>query len=533
MSVSYVLLAYGNWSYTERCLRSLEACGLPGPGDELIVVDNGSLDETPEQLRAWEHVARVVTLAPNRNFAGGINAGIRAAQNDVLVLLNNDLEVSPGALEALVEEAAKPDVGIVGTRLLYPDGRIQHGGFGWRDEDVLSTFHLFHGARGDLPAACTVVELDVVTGACIAARGTVLEELHGFDEGFVNGWEDVDLCLRAGAAGYRVVYRGDVHLVHHESVTAGTSWNSDANLELFRSRWSERQFGDAAHVRDLYGGSVALPTHTPPVETAGGAFIELRADLSAFGPDADESRFLLELLEALGLQPAARDRVSVCPAPELGDEGRARLLEAGARRVRHNALRVSVGTRADAPIVRLAHESDAPGTTIWSAVGTEPLRSPVPRYPVGPGGAGVLAVLPAHDHALCAQIVESVQGLDVPVTFLPTVSDLRLPRPALRPAATEAELAALAAAADVVVCLDPDDAFQRRALVAARAGAAVVASRGGQAEEVLGDLLHDSIAAALADTTPRAERAQRVADECDAQVVGPRLTRLLAAALAG
>jgi GT2 family glycosyltransferase len=533
MSVSYVLLAYGNWSYTERCLRSLEACGLPAAGDELIVVDNGSLDETPERLRAWEQTAHIVTLTPNRNFAGGINAGIRAARNDVLVLLNNDLEVTPGALEALVEEAAKADVGIVGTRLLYPDGRIQHGGFGWRDADLLSTFHLFHGARGDLPAARAVVDLDVVTGACIASRRAVLEELDGFDEGFVNGWEDVDLCLRARVAGYRIVYRGDVHLVHHESVTAGTSWNSDANLELFRSRWDDRGFGDGEHVLRTYGGTLAKTMYAAAVETPGGAFVELRADLSTFGPDADEARFLLELLEALGLQPAARDHEPVCPAPELGDERREKLLEAGARHVRPNALRIGVGAAEEATVVRLARHDDAQSATVWSAVGTEPLRSPVPPYAVGEGGGGVLAILPVHDHALCAEIVASVQTLDVPVTFLPTVSDVRLPQPSLQPAGTEAEFAAHAAAADVVVCLDPDDAFQRRALVAARTGAAVVAARGGQADEVLGDLLHDSVTAALADTTPRVERARRVAQECDAQVVGPKLTRLLAAALAG
>jgi GT2 family glycosyltransferase len=533
MNVSYVLLAYGNWSYTERCLRSLEACGLPGANDELIIVDNGSLDETPERLRAWEHIACIVTLTPNRNFAGGINAGIRAARGDVLVLLNNDLEITPGALETLAEEAAKSDVGIVGTRLLYPDGRIQHGGFGWRDRDILSTFHHFHGAPGDLPAARSVVDLDVVTGACIAARRTVLEELNGFDEGYVNGWEDVDLCLRARAAGHRVVYRGDVHLVHHESVTAGTGWNSDGNLALFRSRWGERRFGDADRIRSLYGGSVKLAACPPPVEAPGGAFIELRAALWSFGPQADEARFLLELLEALGLQPAARDSTSVCPVPDLDDELHAKLLEAAHRRVRGNAMRVGVGPSADAPIVRLAHAGGAPGTTVWSAVGAEPLRSPMPPYRVGPGGGGVLAVLPAHDHALCAQVIGLVQGLDVPVSFLPTVSDVRLPQPSLPPAATEAELAAHAATADVVVCLDPEDTFQRRALAATRAGAAVVASRGGQAEEVLGDVLHASVAAALADTTPRAERAQRVAQECDAHVVGPRLTRLLAAALAG
>src|SRR4051794_15192174 len=222
-SLSIVIVTLGKREVTERCLETLdEAFGdRLGRDVELVLVDNGSPDDTPELLRSWEDRATVILLDENRNYAGGNNVGARAATGDVLVLLNNDTEVFPGVLDALAAQALDPGVAIAGCRLLYPDRTIQHGGCAWwrAPDGVVRPFHLFRHEAGDLPAACATFDCDFVTAACIAVRREMFFELGGFDQSYVNGWEDVDLCVRARLTGQRVVYRGDIAVIHREKVT--------------------------------------------------------------------------------------------------------------------------------------------------------------------------------------------------------------------------------------------------------------------------------------------------------------------------
>ena len=111
---------------------------------------------------------------------------------------------------------------IAGPRLLFPDGTIQHAGVGFlRNALGVMPQHVFHHQDGMLPAARGTYELDCVTGACLVIRRDVFEQLGGFDEGYRNGLEDVDLCLRARMAGHRVVYRGDIAFVHAEGASRG------------------------------------------------------------------------------------------------------------------------------------------------------------------------------------------------------------------------------------------------------------------------------------------------------------------------
>ena len=172
-ALSIVVVAYGKRPYSERCLDSLDAAfgERLGRDVELVLVDNASPDDTADLFRAWEPRARVLALDENRNFAGGYNAGAAAATGEVLVLLNNDTRVPQGALDVLAEQARDLSVGLVGVRLDYPDGRLQHGGFGWRaGTHGLIPYHLFQWDRADLPAARCSFDLDSVTAACVAAR---------------------------------------------------------------------------------------------------------------------------------------------------------------------------------------------------------------------------------------------------------------------------------------------------------------------------------------------------------------------------
>jgi GT2 family glycosyltransferase len=213
---SIVIVTYGQRALTEACLRSLEtAFGHElGRGVEVIVVDNASPDDTLALLRTWEDRITVLAQPENHNFAGGCNIGARAARGEVLIFLNNDTVVTGEALDELAETVREPGVGAAGLRLLYPDGSLQHGGF----HMVLHPYegphplpsHFLYGHDGEHPAGRAVYEMDCVTGACLAMPRAVFEEVGGFDEEFVNGCEDVDLCFKVRASGRTIVYRGDL-----------------------------------------------------------------------------------------------------------------------------------------------------------------------------------------------------------------------------------------------------------------------------------------------------------------------------------
>jgi hypothetical protein len=165
------------------------------------------------------------------NLARKINFMIRHSKGDHLILLNDDTEViEPGWIEALLEFAQEPDVGVVGGRLYYPDGRIQHAGavFGYRT--LLGCAHVGHPY--DCPEAAYPREFSAMIGACMMIRrGEFL------DEAFPHAW-DADYCLRMRSRGLRVVYTPHARLFHHESVSLKPSGPSYFHeLLRFRCRW--------------------------------------------------------------------------------------------------------------------------------------------------------------------------------------------------------------------------------------------------------------------------------------------------------
>ncbi len=148
------------------------------------------------------------------------NLGAKAAKGDVLVFLNDDAQpLSRGWLEALVAQAQRPEVGAAGALLFYPNGAIQHAGI------VLGIGgYAGHPRRGKFDAGFwpwifTTRNVSAVTGACLAVRRSVFEQLEGFDLKFPVNYNDVDLCLRAGAAGYQVILEAAARLSHFESRT--------------------------------------------------------------------------------------------------------------------------------------------------------------------------------------------------------------------------------------------------------------------------------------------------------------------------
>lgn len=209
---------------------------------ELVLVDNGSTD--PETLSLVDRLAgradvRVRRDARPFNWPALNNAAAAAASGEVLVFLNNDVECRrTGWLALLAAQARRPDVAAVGARLLYPDGRLQHGGvvigMGGAAGHVLAG--LAPDDPGYLGMAVLTRDTSAVTGACLATRRDVFDALGGFDESLGVDLNDVDYCLRARARGLRVLYEPAAELVHHESPSRGTS-GSVPDIERFIDRW--------------------------------------------------------------------------------------------------------------------------------------------------------------------------------------------------------------------------------------------------------------------------------------------------------
>ncbi|HXP93266.1 MAG TPA: glycosyltransferase [Candidatus Binatia bacterium] len=234
--ISVVIPTFNLWFVTKRCLSNLFAHGGDALG-EVIVVDNASSDETRRELANWPGV-KPLLFPENRGFAVASNAGARAALCDAILFLNNDAFTLPGALEALLEALDDEGVGIVGARLFYEDGTLQHAGMAPMPNKLW--WHLHWHLAGDYPDALVPRDYLSVTGAAMLMSRAAFDVLGGFDENYRNGYEDVDLCLRAWNHGIRVRYEPRATFIHLESASPGRI-NTEAdkqNFERFQARWA-------------------------------------------------------------------------------------------------------------------------------------------------------------------------------------------------------------------------------------------------------------------------------------------------------
>ncbi len=240
--VSIVIPVYNRVDLTRQCLDSLATT--VGSFAETIVVDNGSRDGTQELLRTHALGVRCIRNAENLGFAVACNQGASEARGEYLLFLNNDTIALPCWLEPMID-AVEADAGVamVGSRLLYADGTIQHAGV-VMSRAFRAPYHIYRGAKGDHPALNNAREIRAITGACMLVRRPVFEALGGFDTGFRNGFEDIDLCLKVGLRGHRILYEPKSTLYHLESGTAGRSANDQANLARFQARWGGPQWTD-------------------------------------------------------------------------------------------------------------------------------------------------------------------------------------------------------------------------------------------------------------------------------------------------
>lgn len=233
-SVSLIVVNWNGSACIGDCLTSLLA--LDYPAFSVSVVDNASTDNSPDFVRERFPQVELIRSPHNLGYGGGANLALRACRADVAVVLNTDIIVPSDWLAQLIAPMVEdPNIGIAGCKLYYPEGRsIQHAG-GYITAPQAWPGHYGLNAE-DQGQHDTIRDVDYVIGAALAVRRSVLEQIGLFDEGYFLYYEDVDLCLRARRAGYRVVYIPAAWLTHLESAT--TVKGSTAYLEHFtRGRW--------------------------------------------------------------------------------------------------------------------------------------------------------------------------------------------------------------------------------------------------------------------------------------------------------
>ncbi|MDR2507289.1 MAG: glycosyltransferase, partial [Candidatus Accumulibacter sp.] len=239
------------------------------PDWELLIVDNDSDD--PAILAYFDKLrellperVKIISVPEDFDFSAMNNRAARQARGDYLLLLNNDTECLHGEwLDAMMSYAQRPDVGIVGARLLFPENlQLQHAGMILGADGNGTAGHVFflqpHDVPGYMNRALLDQEYSAVTGACLLIRASIYHQVAGLDPLFKIQHQDVDLCLKVVELGYRVIWTPFATLIHRSSASLRHSVvdkkvmdSIGEETENFISRWKHRLFRDPAWNRHL------------------------------------------------------------------------------------------------------------------------------------------------------------------------------------------------------------------------------------------------------------------------------------------
>ena len=279
---SIVIPVYGQFAHTLGCLRAL-AAHPPSVGVEIIVVDDGSTDETADALPQVAGL-RYHRRAANGGFIAACNDGAALARGEYLVFLNNDTVPQPGWLDALHRTFREhPDAGLVGAQLLYPDGRLQEaGGIVFSDGSAWN-YGRFESPLD--PRYAFLRETDYCSGAAIAVRSIIFAETGGFDTRFRPAYyEDTDLAFSIRARGFRVLYQPAAQVVHDEGGTSGTDIGYGVksaqvtNRHKFLEKWGEAlryhahpEAGPDSHSEGSRGSVLFIDALTPDASRDSGS----------------------------------------------------------------------------------------------------------------------------------------------------------------------------------------------------------------------------------------------------------------------
>jgi O-antigen biosynthesis protein len=266
--VSFLIPLYNCLALTQAMLASLQAT-LPADLDhEIIFIDDGSTDGTRDWLRTQENQDRFRVLLNDRNlgYAASNNRAAESATGDFLVLLNNDLILTPRWLDPMLAAlTTHPAAGIIGNvQRTVSTGVVDHTGI------VVNAKGKPVHDRALPPFARKVKVVPAVTGACLLIKTSTWRQLGGFDTAFVNGGEDVDLCLRAAQIGLLTAVAQRSIIYHHVSSSPGRKLRDEANSQLLAKRWRKEltQLAHRAWSRDFIQRELtAAITFQSPVDS--------------------------------------------------------------------------------------------------------------------------------------------------------------------------------------------------------------------------------------------------------------------------
>lgn len=235
--VSIIMATYNRLDLTQRCLTTLQR-SLAGIDHEILIVDDVSTDGTRDFLKTLDARYRVFLNERKGNFAINNNRAAREARADRLLFLNNDTELPSGWYEPLREGLARfPNAGFIGNLQTNPaTGRYDHMGVIFAP--WLTPAHYGQHFKRS-PWAGGYNEWSAVTAACCLTRRETFFEAGGFDEAYVNGCEDIDLCLRMHRLGRRHYVANASEIVHHKGASPGRKKFNDANLERLKTLWGD------------------------------------------------------------------------------------------------------------------------------------------------------------------------------------------------------------------------------------------------------------------------------------------------------
>ena len=298
--ISLIIPVRNQWDYTLACLRSIVA-NMPEASFEIIVIDDCSTDQTPEALTVVNGI-KVITNSENQGFLLSCNRAAKNAMGKYLCFLNNDVQVLPGWLDELYQTFTEiPEAGLVGSKLIFPDGRLQEaGGIIWEDG---SGANFGRGDDPNRPEYNFLRDADYCSGASIMVPAKIFRRLEGFDERFVPAYyEDTDLAFSVRKMGLRVIYQPFSQVVHFEGITSGTDISSGTkyyqviNKSKFFKKWKAEL---------VHNHPSGLPTRLDSQRNTKRALL---IDFETPKPDTDSASldtvYYLKMLQRLGYKVA-------------------------------------------------------------------------------------------------------------------------------------------------------------------------------------------------------------------------------------
>ena len=248
--VSIVIPAYNNFNYTKQCIFSIFK-NHPLLNFEIIIVDNGSTDETKEYFAKFNGLNnfRFISNDENLGFAKASNMGAKFSNSENILFLNNDTVVSKGAIDELyysitAGSAESLKIGAAGPLLLYPDKKIQEAGIVFSENlvpyNAYSRTDISGCRQSDIKNTIYIRSYNALTAACLMLKKEIFDAAGGFDDGYINGFEDVDLCLKLREAGYKLIFNPKSIIFHFEEKTAGRKKHDIENINRFMERWRHK-----------------------------------------------------------------------------------------------------------------------------------------------------------------------------------------------------------------------------------------------------------------------------------------------------